>query len=285
MNFVTFKQFYADIASWEKDLPEFDAVCGIPRSGLIPASYIALKRNIRLVAFESLCLDCGKSIQTAMVRSNNPISKKPVGNRLLIVDDATGEDGLTIKWVKSQLANCNSLNVKYGAVYKAAEQSSVDHCHRLIPQPRMFEWNWLRNVKLDTVLFDCDGVLCHDWRSRLEQANDPGFLAHVTSVSPLFLPQVPIYGIVTSRLEKYRKETEAWLKKYGVRYRHLIMHPAKTPEERRLLSDHGKRKAEAYLSSPALLFVESDIKQAIEIHKISKKPVLCTDTMEFFPGS
>jgi len=284
MNFVTFKRFYSDIASWEKNLPFFDAVCGVPRSGLIPAAYIALRRNIRLVEFHSLVSQTSSCIDTAMIRSNNPLLKKEKGNKILIVDDATSEDGLTLKWIKKQLINSQALDISYGVVYGAKENTEADYVYRVIPQNRIFEWNWLRNRRLAEVLFDCDGVLCHDWISRLEQTNDPGFLAHVQNVRPLFIPQVPILGVVTSRIEKYRAETDKWLRSHGIVFKHLIMHPAKTPHERRMLADHGKRKAKFYSDSNATLFIESDIKQSIEIHQLTGKPVLCTDTMEFFPG-
>ena len=54
MNFVSVQQLYDDMAAWERTLPHFDAVCGVPRSGMIPAAYISLRRNIRLVELTDL---------------------------------------------------------------------------------------------------------------------------------------------------------------------------------------------------------------------------------------
>jgi uncharacterized HAD superfamily protein len=41
--------------------------------------------------------------------------------------------------------------------------------------------------------------------------------------SPLFIPGSKIGTIVTSRLEKYRKETETWLAANNIKYNDLVM--------------------------------------------------------------
>jgi uncharacterized HAD superfamily protein len=130
-------------------------------------------------------------------------------------------------------------------------------------------------------------VLCEDWKGPPEKNNDELFSAHLKNARPLYIPHVPIRAVVTSRLERYRKETENWLQRHGVHYRDLIMHPAKTPEERRAMNDHSARKAAAYMQSDdTVLFVESDIRQARTIHQLTSRPVLCIDTMEMLsqPG-
>lgn len=285
MNFISFAQFYEDIARWEKQLPQFDAVCGVPRSGLIPASYISLKRNIRMVSLDQLFNNYSKAIEQAPIRSNNPIAKNTPGNRLLVIDDATSDDSVTFKWLQKAIEGRQGLEVVYGCVYRASEKSLANLFYRTVPQPRLFEWNWLRNWRLNGAIFDCDGALCADWKHRPEQEDDEEFLAHVNNAAPVYIPQVPITAIVTSRLEKYREPTKRWLAKHGVRYHQLIMHPAKTPQERRKMQDHADRKAAAYtLLKSATIFVESDVNQAAKIYEITKKPVLATDNMQFFKG-
>jgi len=95
-----------------------------------------------------------------------------------------------------------------------------------------------------------------------------------------------VQAVVTSRIEKYREATEEWLKRHGVRYNALVMHPAKTPEQRRQMGDHAERKARVYAkgfkSKETMLFIESDEKQAKKIAELTKKPVLCTDLMKMF---
>lgn len=283
MNFVSFRQFYADIAVWERELPHFDAVCGIPRSGMIPAAYIAMRRNIRLVELADLLREPEGAISRSVIRKTNPIVryKRKFGNRLLIVDDSSSDQSVTISGLREQLAGQTTLDISYAAAYRASANSKVDYFFREVPQLRMFEWNWFRHWRLPTALLDMDGVLCEDWKGPPEKDDDPAFREHLRNVRPLYLPDVPIRSVVTSRLERYRAETANWLERYGVQYKHLVMHPAKTPEARRAAGDHAKRKAQAYMQkSDASLFVESDIRQARIIHEHSKRPVLCTDTME-----
>jgi uncharacterized HAD superfamily protein len=280
MNFVSFEQLYADMTAWERQLPFYDAVCGVPRSGLIPAAYIALRRNIRLVELSDLLQKPDGAIARATLRNNNPAASKLPGNRLLIVDDASSENSVTFTDLREKLSKQSDLVVEFGAVYRAAPSSKVDHYCKTVAHPRLFGWNWFRNWHIQKALFDMDGVLCEDWKHRPELSNDPEFLQHVRNAKPLFIPEHPIRAIVTSRLERYRAETVNWLARHKVRYRQLIMHPAKTPEARRLANDHAKRKAEAYNQiAEAVLFVESDEKQAKVIAESTGRPVLCTDTM------
>lgn len=280
MNFISYSQFYKDIASFEKQLPKFDAVCGVPRSGLIPAAYIALRRNIRLVDLSALLQNSGESIANAYMRQSNPIIKynKPFGNKLLIVDDSTSDESVTFSELREKLKD-TSLDITYGVVYRTSEKSKTDLYLRDVAQPRLFEWNIWRNRKLEKILCDMDGVLCEDWKT-IENDNDEAFANHVINAKPLYIPEWPIIAVVTSRLERYRKATEAWLQKYEVKYTKLIMHPAETPEVRRKLNDHAERKALAYKqNADSLLFIESDKNQAKKIHALTRKPVLCTDTM------
>lgn len=280
MNFISLDELRRDIAKWERQLPDFDAVCGVPRSGLIPATYISLRRNIRLVDLSDLLRQPEGAIQRAALRSNNPANDKPCGNRLLIVDDSSSNDSVTFRDLRSRLAGQTSLEITYGAVYRASPFSQTDCFYREVSLPRMFEWNWNRNWWLQSAMLDMDGVICEDWTKRWEYEVDPEFEQHVAEVKPLFLPHVPIRAVVTSRLEKYRKGTEHWLKRHGVQYAKLIMHPAKTPDLRRAVGDYATRKATAYRTDPmACLFVESSVKQAVEIFKQTQKPVLCIDNM------
>lgn len=283
MNFVSFQRFYDDIAAWERELPQFDAVCGIPRSGMIPAGYIALRRNIRLVELTDLLREPLGAIGRAPIRETNPIVKysRKVGRRLLIVDDSSSDQSVTITGLREKLADQLSLDITYAAVYRASEKSKVDFYYREVPQLRMFEWNWFRHWQLKTAMLDMDGVICEDWAGPPEQNDDPVFREHLKTAKPLHVPDVPIRAVVTSRLERYRAETQRWLEQHNVHYQRLIMHPAKTPEARRKAGDHAQRKAASYLQNgDSALFVESDIRQARIIHEQSKRPVLCTDTME-----
>jgi len=285
MNFISLAELYRDMAAWERQLPQFDAICGVPRSGLIPATYIALRRNIRLVELSDLLRQPEGAITRAHLRPNNPVCRYniPYGNKLLIVDDSSSVDSVTFTGLRAQLAAQTDLQITYGAVYRSSKKSLVDCYYREVAQPRMFEWNWWRNWWTQFALCDLDGVLCEDWKGKSEVTDDLEFAKHVREVAPLYIPQMPIKAVVTSRIEKYRKETEKWLNKHNVMYSKLIMHPASTPELRRQMNDHAIQKAEAYMQIPeGNLFIESDVKQAAQIFKLTQRPVLCIDSMTMF---
>ena len=104
-------------------------------------------------------------------------------------------------------------------------------------------------------------------------------------LTPLFIPQFKINTIVTSRLEKYRKETESWLKQYNVQYERLIMLDLPTKEDRIRLHAHASYKAHVYKNlEDTSIFIESDSRQAQKIAIISGKTVICASTDEIFYG-
>lgn len=281
MTFTTWRQLHDDLACWERVLPHFDFVTGVPRSGLFPASFLALRRNLPMISLPHLLENPETAAQSAYRGSVN--QRRVSGNRLLIVDDSVSESGKTFTAIREQLRKQTAFDISYGAVYRASEESPTDFYFRDLPRPRLFEWNWHRHNTLKRSLLDMDGVLCEDWPGPPEKDDDPAVIGHFRSVAPLYLPSVPILGIVTSRLEKFRAVTEQWLQKHGVLYGKLVMHPAEKASVRQKAHDNAIRKAAEYSAdSEARLFVESSEKQARSIAKICNKPVLCTDTMELY---
>lgn len=80
---------------------------------------------------------------------------------------------------------------------------------------------------------------------------------------------------MTSRLEKYRKETEEWLSKHGVKYKKLYMYNG-TAEERKKLGLHADFKAGIYKQiKDSNVFIESNPGQAKRIAELTKKNVIC----------
>jgi uncharacterized HAD superfamily protein len=126
-----------------------------------------------------------------------------------------------------------------------------------------------------------DGILCRDCP---RECDDDGvkYLTWMDEVVPLY----PYRGgslsfIVTARLEKYRTQTESWLQKYKIGYRHLIMGPWQSKQERS--KDSVSRwKAEQVNKHKMAMFVESDPKQSESISKLSKVPVLCPEARKVF---
>ena len=130
---------------------------------------------------------------------------------------------------------------------------------------------------------DIDGVLCVD---PTQEENDDGeryrfFLEHAT---PKIIPTRKIKYLVSSRLEKYREETENWLATNKVAYEKLFMMDS-TAEERRKKGLHAVFKSEVYKQSDCWLFIESEPWQAAHISKETGKLVYCIKDNRFYDDS
>jgi len=253
MNFINYRQFMADIIKWNQRLPnDLVAVAGIPRSGVLVATVLALHRNICLVTLEELVNE-----ERPWTKKGRRYSATQKTGRILIVDDSVNS-GETMRSVQSRLVSC-SFDILYGAVYHADQIDCVDSAHRLITHPRCFEWNLFHGKKMQTAILDMDGVLC---AAPLIKEPDDGeslaaFVKYIDTAPPIHLPTRSIFGIATSRLEKYRPHTKKWLSRHNVRYQHLVMSPHKTAAARRSANDAARRKAEFYKETEAALFIES----------------------------
>jgi uncharacterized HAD superfamily protein len=151
--------------------------------------------------------------------------------------------------------------------------------------PRIFEWNLMHHSELQSACLDIDGVLC---LNPTEEENDDGekYLRFLREATPLWLPTVPVGCLVTSRLQKYRIETEQWLARHGVKYAELVMLNMESAEERRRTGCHGRFKGEVYRSKKSQFFIESDARQAHEIAQLAAKPVFCiADRQVYLPSS
>lgn len=253
---------------------EFDLIVGIPRSGMIPAYMIALDLNIPICSYFDFIEN--KEIKRNAGRDIKKNIKYPQeAKKILIVEDSynTGEKlaKLLNDIPKIERKKCQTM-----AVYSAIKDPMIDYFFELVPQPRMFEWNIMHHPDIKNSCFDMDGVLCEDPTG---EQNDDGkkYLEFIKKTKPKYIPTYTIDTIITSRLEKYRKPTEEWLKKHNVKYNNLIMLNGVTAEERRKLGLHGKFKANEYKNSKYTLFYESNYDQAVEINMITKKPVYCVD--------
>ena len=277
MNFVSFAELTRDVRGLSAQLPsDIRAVVGIPRSGVVAAGMFALHRNIPLLSIAQLA---DPTLPTSGRTSGNPRIPVQYDGPVLVLDD-TYNTGRTFACVVEELATCPHP-LTYAAVYRA-EQDAPIHTYRRIRQPRVFEWNVFHSQFMPVTVFDMDGVLCENPR---QKEGDSGieldvFLHHLEHAKPLHVPTVPILAIATGRLEKYKSQTEAWLKKHGVKYQILQMSPHKTAASRRAANDSGRMKAAVYkalLQSP--LFIESSARQAADIYRLTQRPVLCSDTM------
>ena len=251
---------------------DVDLIVGIPRSGILAASMIALAKNLPLVDLEGFIEgNHFKSGKTRFTGDQNPEFK-----HALIVDDSA-RTGEAMRSATAELKDATRKLPKYTTcvVYgMPSGNPNVDIVLETLSSPRIFEWNVMQHPGiLANACLDIDGVLCHD---PTPEQNDDGekYRNFLLTAKPIYLPTHEIHSLVTSRLEKYRPETEIWLKQWGVRYQNLIMLDLKSAEERRRLGSHAIHKALHYKKSHATLFIESEYIQAQEIARLSGKDVL-----------
>ncbi len=254
---------------------DFDLIVGVPRSGMLPANLLALYLNRPYTDIHSFL---NGHIYKAGARSQffdlNEFKK------ILVVDDSIAS-GSAMEEVKQSLKDVSSqFSFSFCAIYVIpGKENMVNYFFEVVPLPRYFQWNILNHTSLEKACFDIDGVLCVD---PTEEQNDDGpkYIDFILNAPPLFIPGAKIGTIVSSRLEKYRKETEKWLKNNNVKYNDLVLLDLPDKEARQKSNGHSAHKAKTYMSKPYVLFIESSLSQSIEINKISGKPVLCTENFE-----
>jgi len=171
-----------------------------------------------------------------------------------------------------------SVKVTTAAVVVDKEtQGAVDLFYKIIPSPRLFEWN-LQHYHRGSVAADMDGVLCENCPSGTD-LEEQRYRKWIKNAKPYLIPNFEIDAIITCRLERYREDTEDWLRRFGVRYRELVMWDLKSKEERR---NYAEFKSEALLKVKPHYYWESSAKQAQKIWEMTKIPTLCTDEMMFY---
>jgi uncharacterized HAD superfamily protein/hypoxanthine phosphoribosyltransferase len=249
----------------------FDLIVGIPRSGLMAATLLSL-----LIHRPVIDLDGYLSARRAWGGRRLAVSGgRP--RRVLVLDDSVNT-GAAMAEARARLAGRDDA-VTYACVFLVpGGERLVDMYCEMVPHPRVFEWNVFHHGYGRHFCFDMDGVLCAD---PSEADNDDGcaYLEFLAKARPLRIPAVEIGCIVTCRLDQYRRPTEDWLSRHGIRFRELVMMPCSTAAERKAFG-HARFKAQVYAGRrDAMLFIESCDSQAREIHRLTGRPVLAVSAM------
>lgn len=258
---------------------DIDLIVGIPRSGMVPAYMLGLLLNKPVCTLNEYMenIDAGHGERVVNQRKN--VERKCI----LFVDDSI-HSGVQLEKTKNKLRERTEKERHYYlAIFaRAASKDLVDFYFEIVETPRIFQWNYLYQGIVKRSCFDIDGVLCED---PLPEQNDDGekYIDFILNAKPLYIPKEEIYMLVTSRLEKYRKETEQWLKQNNVRYKKLVMLDLPSKAERIKQNAHASFKAQIYQKEEnAAFFYESERKQAIYIAAATKKSVFCVGTGELF---
>ena len=285
MNFRTYDHMSFVLAKKLSLVPrDVDLIVGIPRSGLIPASILALHLNLPMTDIDGLI--AGRMFDKGRTRVC-PQQKTRVSDcrKILVIDDSL-RSGKTMDMVRQKIEEANiSQEVIYSAVYVIENTTEVDIYFDICPKPRMFEWNFMHNKILKAACIDLDGVLCENPTAR-QNNNKTDYLEFLENAKPLFRPTLLVGCLVTSRLEKYRPQTEKWLEKHDIKYDELFMLDLSDSATRKATCCHAYFKSKIYRQTKSKVFIVSDLKQAIEIAEYSNKPVLCIETRRMiYPNS
>lgn len=256
------------------DRKQFDVVVGIPRSGMLPASMIATMLQLPLAD----PVGYGKGIVHG--RSGKA---ETAGKRVLLVDDSCNKGAAMARAVSQLPRGTKATRLAIFGPYQVEPSSVCDISFETVHGPRVFAWNWCKHIRLPRWGFDMDGVLCRD-NSKAENDDGPRYAEFLRGAEPLFIPQRQIGHIITGRIERYRGETESWLKRHGVQYESLTMAPFASKAERMaaMKQDGGRGgwKAREAKRLGVEMFVESCPKQAGIIAREAAIPVFCTLTQE-----
>ncbi len=258
---------------------DVDLVVGIPRSGILPAITISLMLNLRYADLDRF-LDGRLSGAGSTKQHSGLIGNLWEARHVLVVDDSLNR-GCAMREARERLSHLYpDIKFTFAAIYVVPDgRDEVDIAFEVVRLPRIFEWNFIHHVYLEHAFVDIDGVLCRDPLA-YEKDGGPAYLRFMESAAPLYRPTRSIACLITTRPEKYRPQTEAWLAHHGITYDRLIMHdPALTREPPGAGRD-ARFKGVAYRDSKAMLFIESEHAQALEIARISGKPVLSIERNE-----
>lgn len=278
-DFKSYSDLSRDIREHQHRLPnDIDLIVGITKSGLIPAMMIGFNLNISTTDLDSF-VD-GRIFSNGIRRAHRH-QKNDLNDcrKILVVDDSLGT-GVSLDLARQRITESGmdrNREILYYVVYSGNLDVPVDFYCKEVRDPVGFEWNWTNSPFLSKSCVDIDGVLCRDpddWQI------DDGehYLRFLEETRPIYIPRFPIQMLVTNRLEKYRKWTEAWLDKHEIRYNSLVMSDLPSEAARKKQPGNpGQFKADVYKRTNAVVFVESSHEQAVFIARESGKPVLSVE--------
>lgn len=259
--FISTDQLVRDTQRLLAQIPtDLSGVVGIPRSGMVPATIVAMSLHLPLFTYTHNNLFNVGSGARLNVRS-------PALARMIVIDD-TVCTGNTIKRAKKFFGT----TAHYAAVYvRPNYDSAVDFYADKLNLPHFLEWNLFNSIHIAKMAFDMDGVLCEDFSEDIGDDEKD-----MLNRRPLYLPRkekIPL--IITARMERHRDVTEAWLDKHGVQYDRLVMGSWKTEEERLRPHEIARYKSAHFANSGLVTYVESHPSLAKQIAQMTRRQVIC----------
>lgn len=247
--FVATEQLITDAKLLMSHVLDCDAVVGIARSGLLPASVLATMLHLPLFS-------CGKDGSLTFcgrgTRSVNMEFARP--RKILLIDDTTASGGTLRRTATIVKSRWPASEVVTAAIYGV--RATADITVRLYPGLHILEWNFFNAPWSDCIATDIDGVLIEDGRI-LQRPH-----------------RAPVPVVVSARGMQHYEATARWLASVGITYRHLLM-----PDEPLYGEAAGDWKAKAlepFVRNQIVRYVvESESVEAQIMHERLCIPVVC----------
>ena len=250
-------------------------VIGIPVSGMIPAAYLSRMLCVPLYSFDYK----EGVVSVGDGRRGRSVSQKD--GVYLVIDDTVYTGG-EMKKARAAMKKLD-LNCVFASVY-TRDPKAVDIYAVHAPGSVILEWNIFNSGNLSgrSVMPECKGGICTDFDGVICEeppVNDlrqpDQFQWWLANARPQYLPRkVEVPLIVSFRIEPWRAATEAWMARWGVRTKNLILHPSDSIQARNRTHNVAEHKGKAFRDSPCSIMFESDERQARTIADASGKMVI-----------
>lgn len=260
--YISLKDLYDWIVDWIKEIPpDIDLIVAIPRSGLLVGCLISVLRGKPLTTPDLFIK--GKYWKSKHMKN------RIIKNVLLVDDSATTGNTITKNFDLLKKAKPTIKIIKGVLLATNDSKQVIDTYHKIIPQPRIFEWNIMHGKRFRLAV-DLDGVLSEECPPGVD-LNEGLYLKWLLNAKPLRIPEFEIDAIISNRLEIYRELTEKWLGKNNIRYKKLYLWNINSKLERK---DHANNKIEHLTKIKPDIYWESDVEQAKLIFEKTKIPTL-----------
>ena len=271
----TIDQLVEDTLEWIKSFDVvYDAIVGIPRSGMLVADLIASKLGKPLSTPSQM-------MQGYYYRKGDlgfPSKASPL-RRILLVDDSV-ISGRTLQKVGEELEKAlPGVQIDCGALIVTKNTKELVDCYgRICPARQIYEWNLLV-LKTGIIGMDMDGVICEDCPG-ISEFTETDYVHWMQTAKPYLIPDYKIDYIISNRLEKYRAVTEDWLRKHEVKFDRLILFPSHDMNDR--IGHEAENKIKQLLKYKPEYFIESNVNEAEQMWKGTRIPTISIQIMKIF---
>lgn len=271
---ITYDEWMKDCMTLSCMLPPVKTVIGVARSGMVPASVIAMHHSADLM---SLSETQGLTPLGGGVRWSGYPERD--GITVVVEDSCWSGRSLSaaLDTVRTTIPDAVSACVYVSPKSKFSPDFSV-----ATYRSHWFEWNLGNTIWSETVAFDIDGVLCPDF-TREEDDDGPRYLQRMmTMPAGRIMPRTKPVHLVTARLERYREPTMQWLVSQGVRVAGLHMGPWETKAKRERADIWDWKGQVVGKIDGVHRYVESDDTGARQVARYSGKPCICPSSGKLY---